>query len=433
VSRNGALPAELRDRVREALADGGMPAVAKELARVGDGSLVRPALAFANEACGALYTDDELAEVADGGADDAIAYQQELRRQRARRDARRALAAEAVTVPEFPTGTLADDLATPAREQRYLVDELCPKDGNVVFVGQFKAGKTAALMGLGKALADGEPYLGFFDTHLEGRVAYLNYELDADMFRAWLRDVGVRNTDRVTAPFHLRGRSLPFWTKPVHSGLVEWLQANDVGVLILDPAARAWRPLVEEENSNSQMAAFTEAVDELKHDAGIREVVIATHTGRGVQLEDNERARGATRLEDWMDAGWYLSKDKQGMRWFRATGRDVDVEAVALDWDAGTRQMHFTGTTRADERRRSQLLSVLEALAEMEAAGGDDYPAKLAPLRTRMHGEKAGRDDAIRKAVDGGYVKVTKGAKNALLHEFTKRGRTRLAKAGDES
>jgi AAA domain len=430
-SNNGSLPDEYRDVVREQLALGGMPAVHRHFARtVGDGTLLAPALTFANRhVLGNLYSDDELADFADSGADQEIANQKALVAERARRNARTALNEEGIAPIEFPRATLAKDLKAPPREQPFVVEELLPVEGNAVLVGSYKTGKTVLAMNLAKSLADEEPFLGVFDTHLDGNVGYLNYELSADMFREWMRALDVQNQDRII-PFHLRGMSLPFWSKAVHDAMVAWLQSHEVGFLILDPAARAWRPLIENENDNSQMAAFTEAVDELKRDADVTEVFIATHTGRGIQQEDNERARGATRLEDWMDAGLYLTKGKDGRRFLRAMGRDVELEGTALDYDSDHKALTFSGQTRTQVRTESVVVGALQALADMEAGG---ERATSVALRNNVSGEKALREAAIKQAVDDGYVDVKVEGKGAHVHTLSKKGRKYLLKAGGQT
>src|SRR5205823_344175 len=133
-------------------------------------------------------------------------------------------------------------------------------EGNVVLAATLKAGKTHALFNLLKSLADGEPFLGEFETSLTRKVAYFNYELGADMARQWIREIDVKEQDRVAPPLHLRGYNLPFWDQDEMERVAEWLCVYDVEYLMIDPAARAWRPLVDDENDNSKMAAFTEAI-----------------------------------------------------------------------------------------------------------------------------------------------------------------------------
>lgn len=287
----------------------------------------------------------------------------------------------------------------------------------------YKVGKTTLMGNLVKSLADDEPFLGEFDTHFDtGTIAYLNYELDADTFREWMRDIGVVNTDRVTAPLHLRGFSLPFWVLSMHDRTCEWLRENAVAFIIFDPTARAWHGLVDNENDNSQVGAFCVAVDELKRQAGIQDCLLAAHTGRAEHLEGAERARGATRLEDWADALWYLEKDKHGTRSLRAMGRDVELEATVLDYDIGTRILCSTGRTRAEDKRTRRVMHALGVLWRLKKHPKGVYPTNSGDWQKAMEGENSERQQAIREAVRAGYVSVEVGAKNAKLHTFTPAG-----------
>jgi hypothetical protein len=176
--------------------------------------------------------------------------------------------------------------------------------------------------------------------------------------------------------------------------------ANEVERLIVDPAARAMRPLVDDENSNSQVAAWTDSMDSLKKDGGVSELVVVTHFGKGAREEDEERARGASRLEDWADAIWYLSKERRGgSRWLRAMGRDVDVAPLDLRYDPNTRRLTASGQSR-DERRASEThLSVVDALA----LAGDGVSTR--ELEAAMDGKKDGRTAAIKSARDAGLIR----------------------------
>jgi hypothetical protein len=351
----------------------------------------------------------------------------ELERIRARSEAQRIHAAEQAQAAhrfKFPRAgrTLAHDLRVPPRKQRYTIDGLHPIGGNTVLTAAYKVGKTTLMGNLVKALADDEPFLGEFAIHFTGRVAYLNYELDADTFRWWMRDIGVINTDRVAAPLHLRGYTLPFWIPTMRDRTCEWLQANDVGFIIFDPTARAWHGLVDNENDNSQMGAFTNAVDELKRMAGVQDALLAAHTGRAVHLEGAERARGATRLEDWADALWYLTRDDTGTRALRATGRDVELEPTVLDYNTGTRVLSSTGQTRSDARREIHLGKALQALADMLRGDPASYPPNTRAWRAAIEGDTAERGKWMKEAVSAGYVKVEPGSGRSKLYKLTKRG-----------
>jgi hypothetical protein len=325
------------------------------------------------------------------------------------------------TLPD-PSRTLADDLAEPPRERRYTIDGLHPVGGNTVCSAGFKTGKSTLLLNLAQSLADEQPFLGVFDTCLTGRLALWNYELDPDTFRRWMSDLDVRNTDRVAAPFHLRGYKLPFWIPSVRDPLCEWLSTNEVGFLIIDPATEAWRGLVSSSNDNDEMVLFTAAVDEIKRLAGVQDVVISHHTGRKVHEEGAEHGRGATKLSDWPDALWYLVKDKSSSRSLRAEGRDVQLDATVLDYDPNTRTLTSTGRTRVEERQTRRVVDALLALWHLKRDPAGRYPAPHGEWQKAMDGENAERQRAIQDAVRAGYVDVEVGAKNAHLHRFTKAG-----------
>jgi hypothetical protein len=320
--------------------------------------------------------------------------------------------------------TLAHELAAPERPVRYTVEQLHPQGANSLLVAQYKTGKTTLLLNLVQALADEEPFLGHFPVRRpRGRLAYLNYELDPEMFRRWVRAIGIKHPERIARPLHLRGQTFPFWLPSFSDTVVRWLRANKVKFLILDPAAEAWRGMVDNENDNGQVGAFTHALDELKRRARVEDLILATHMGRQLFDENSERSRGATRLEDWMDAGWYLRKEgRAGERSLRADGRDVSVEAIDLLFDSRRRRLRFTGQTRRERRVDAGLMNVVDALAELERRGR--YPPKTGDLEESIHGDKSQRHTWIRLAVDRGLVSRKRGPHGAQLHELTDAGRT---------
>ncbi len=65
-----------------------------------------------------------------------------------------------------------------------------------------------------------------------------------------------------------------------------------------------------------------------------------THTGRAAMDVGSERARGATRLDDWADVRWLLTRgtgEDIDNRYFRATGRDVETDEGVLEYNPLTR------------------------------------------------------------------------------------------------
>lgn len=294
--------------------------------------------------------------LADGydGADELNAAREQMRaqlvaaeveRQRAQRAARRQLDAEdAASTFRVPSwrATLTDELAQPDEPITYAVDELLPTYGNVLLTAAFKAGKTTLINNLTRSLVDGSPFLNHFAVNGDrGRVAIFNYEVGEQQYRRWLRDVGVQRTDDVTV-LNLRGLRLPLLTPHVEDWVTDWLVEHEIRVWVLDPFARAFVGSGDNENDNTAVGTFLDAVDVIKRRAGVHELILPTHTGRAVAERGSERARGATRLDDWADVRWLLTRDSDGRRYFRATGRDVEVDEGSLDFDTSTRLLTFS-------------------------------------------------------------------------------------------
>lgn len=329
-----------------------------------------------------------------------VAHEQE--RIEVRNEAQRRIASEQVGRYELPAEgrTFKQDLAEPRPDHKYAVAGLHLAGGNTLLTSAFKAGKTTLALNLARSLADGEPFLGEYEVALDGRVAFLNYELGADTFREWAVDVGVRRPDRIAAPWHLRGATFPFWLPDLEAEAAEWLRREEVQFLIVDPAARAWRGLVDNENDNAQLAAFTDALDTLKRAAGVANLLLTTHMGRGRPEEGEERARGATRLEDWMDVGWYLTAEggPGSPRALRAQGRDVDLEAIDLTYSADERRLTATGQTRAARRETDAEQHIVDALA----VAGDGLTT--GDLTQAIPGNQQRRSATVQQAALAGLI-----------------------------
>lgn len=355
-----------------------------------------------------------------------------------REEARRRVASAQIGRYELPAEdwTFAQDLAEPRPDTKYTVAELHLAGGNTLLTSAFKAGKTTLALNLARSLADDEPFLGKYEVSLEGRVAILNYELAAHTFREWAADVGIKNTDRLAPPMHLRGSTLPFWLPDVMEETAAWLRREEVGFMIVDPAARAQRGLVESENDNVGLAAFTDALDALKREAGVPDLLLSTHMGRERFEEGQERARGATRQEDWMDVGWYLTAEggRDGPRALRAMGRDVDLEAIDLTYNSADRRLSATGQTRHQRREDEGAQQVVDALA----LAGDGVSTEH--LKQAIKGSNSRRSALVQAALVQGLVErryadgsvhdegKAPRAGQALLCHLTERGHKKHAR-----
>lgn len=202
---------------------------------------------------------------------------------------------------------------------------------NCLLIAPNKSGKTALNLNLLKSLADGTPFLGKYEiTPFQGNICVFNYEEMPIHWRRHVARLGIQNTDRIWVQ-HRRGQPiLPIWEKRSQDRVVKWMIDHEIAYWIVDPTAVAWQGLVDNENDNTLVAAFTTALDQVKERAGIGEMLLTHHTGR----MDDSRGRGAIRLDDWKDVSWHLNRDDvTNVRTFWATGREIEVEKFELDWN----------------------------------------------------------------------------------------------------
>jgi hypothetical protein len=327
----------------------------------------------------------------------------EHRRLRVRDSARKrwdAERAEADIVLPPALLTLRDELAVEDTATEYTISDLHPRGANTLLGAQFKAGKTTLLSNALKSLCDGVPFLGDYPVRpIAGRVAVWNYEVTDSQFRRWLRDVGVQRDNRA-AVWNLRGYRLPLLAPYVEDYCVAWLQEREVEALIVDPFSRAYSG---DENSNEEVGAFLEALDVIKRRAGVEDLFLAAHFGRVQLKEGDERVRGATRLDDWADVRWILTKEGD-TRYFYAEGRDVLVPEQGLDYDAETRRLLIASGSRHEDRTTKKLEKAVRRASEVVA---NEPGIHAADLRKAMTGVDTNcKDQGIRGAVDCGLIEI---------------------------
>ena len=354
--------------------------------------------------------------------DDAV--KRELARQRINADARELLRVELrereaaqLRVPESRLD-LADELLIPEQPTVWRIQDLLPMDTNLTVAAQFKTGKTTLMLNLMRSLVDGEPFLGEFAVHrVDGRVAYWNFELNETMWRRWARDVDMHKLDRASVN-HVAGYHIDLRTEVGADYAAEWLRQRDTEVWILDPFHSAFDG---DENSNSEVRDWLRAVEQIGSRAELRQIVMPVHTGRAKADEGAERARGATRLDDWTDVRWTYTAEN-GVRFLAASGRDVDFNVGALAYDPGSRRLAYgTGKSRT-ETRRDDFAAHIEHLAEVVREIAVEQPGlNVEQLRNAMRerGEHMQRSDANAAsecAERKSWVQVKRGPNNSKLH-----------------
>lgn len=286
---------------------------------------------------GGIGVSDELVEISE-------VTRHELKMARAKREAKRILdqeeAAKSYHTPIY-VRTLSEELQLPIEEVKWTIKDVFPTGANVTLTAQYKAGKTTLINHLAQSLADGKKFLNYFDEPSHpGRIVIFNYEVSENQYRRWMNDVAIENSDKITL-VHLRGKRMPLTVARVEDLVVSILKDLDAHTWILDPFARAFTGSGDE-NSNSDVGVFLDTLDVIKERAGVSNLVLPIHTGRA-QENGVDRARGATRLDDWADVRWLLKKTNEG-RFFSADGRDVLQEEQQVLFDPLTRSLTLSGT-----------------------------------------------------------------------------------------
>ena len=269
----------------------------------------------------------------------------ELEKQRIRKEAAAILkeeeASKAYKEPIF-IRDLSQELQMPETEVQWVIRDIFPQGANISITAQYKAGKTTLINALAKALADGQKFLEYFQEPIhQRRIVIFNYEVSENQYRRWMKDVAIKHADHITL-VHLRGERLPLISERVQRLVIGILKDLDCQTWIVDPFARAFVGSGDE-NSNSDVGVFLDTLDYIKKQANVDNLVLPMHTGRA-QEHGIDRARGATRLDDWADVRWLLSKTEEG-RFFSADGRDVLLEQQALAFDEATRSLRLGGAS----------------------------------------------------------------------------------------
>ena len=253
-------------------------------------------------------------------------------------------------------GPLHQELLIPDTEPRWRIEGMLGNGHNAILVAGRKTGKTTMINDLIRSYVDGDDFLGTQPVTTTGRgIAVFNYEVDERQYRRWLRDVGIEHADRVHL-LHLRGKTLPLVTPRVRAWVTAWLADRDIGLWVLDPYSRAYIGSVDNSNSESEVSVFLDALDVVKADAGVSELVMPVHSPKARVEDGSETAIGSQRLEGWPDAMWFLTRDGR-QRYLRAEGRDIEVNEKQLNYDSNARRLSFDqfGTDRRAARDRAKV------------------------------------------------------------------------------
>ena len=336
----------------------------------------------------------------------------EIQQQRIRKLAREHLRDEdnlaKFKLPEI-FDNLTIELQQPDEEAKYLINEVFPTGGNITLTAEYKSGKTTLINNIVKSLVDDHPFLGKYGVNDHNRnVVIFNYEVEPRQYRQWMREVGIINTDRVKL-VHLRGLRMPMTSDFVQERVVEILQGFDAQTWIVDPLARAFVGSGDE-NSNSDMGLFLDTLDVIKYEANVENLIVAAHTGRASE-SGIERARGASRFDDWADVRWLLTKNDEGQRFLKAHGRDVDMEQHLLTYDADSRQLIVDKAIKQSDQTIENIMNQIVEVVRQQPG----------MTTTEVKDKVSGGTDGINKAYNytvaqGKIVAKRVGNSSAKMH-----------------
>jgi hypothetical protein len=266
-----------------------------------------------------------------------------------------------------------DDPAT------HRIDDLWPAGGRVLLAAAFKAGKSTTVGNLIRSLVDGHPFLGAFATApVERKVVLLDNELDERNLRRWLRDQGIGNVGQVVVvPMRGKVGTFDLLDPTVRSQWAAQIREIGADVVIFD----CLRPVLDALGLSEDKDAgrFLVQFDALLAEADVPEALVVHHTGH-----DGERSRGDSRLRDWPDAEWRITRLRDGdgpidpaaPRFFAAYGRDVEVAEGRLEYDPASRRLSYVEGNRKDAKEEGAtarwspvVMGVLREAAPVGAKG----------------------------------------------------------------
>lgn len=329
---------------------------------------------------------------------------------RVRAEAKRRVAAECGTRRPFDAALLQD---VEDEAVRWRAEGLLATGGRMLLSAQRKTGKTITALNLSRDLILGGAFLGRFRVApVTGRVAFLNFEVARAQAGRWGREVGVPGHRLLTV--HLRGCPNPFADVEDTARLVVLMREFAVEVVIVDPFGRAYPG--KSQNDAGEVGAWLSDLDRFVTAAGASELILTAHAGW-----DGERTRGTTALEDWADTVAYLVKDKEDehVRYFRAIGRDVEVEEDRLEYDPVTRRLTLAGsgsraTARVERRTEELVEGVVEAVTREPGATTGRLGVLMREAGLGLQRGEAGR--AARAAADAGRIVCKPGSRRSVLH-----------------
>lgn len=359
-------------------------------------------------------------------ADDAVEAQMAhyravtayMAEERARREARRRLAAEeAADDAPLDVTTLRGVLARPAPPQDRVAG-LIPAEASTLVSAQRKTGKTTFVLNLARTLLTGEEFLGRFTVApVTGSVAILNYEVSATTLARWAGEMGIDQDRLILA--NLRGRGNPLAGDHDRAVLASRLREARTEVIIVDTFGRAFTGA--DQNDTGRVTPFLTGLDTwVRTDVGASDLVLTTHAGW-----NGERTRGSSGLEDWPDSIIRLTRDPEdeSQRFMSAMGRDVEVDEDRLDYHAPTRRLTLAGVGSRKqvgaERKAAELsVHVIRAVTAEPGISTGQIEAAIKGMEDAPTFRSGDVAKAATWAQSTGRIRIERGGPGRAMRHF---------------
>jgi hypothetical protein len=332
------------------------------------------------------------------------------------------------------TADMWEEMNEPAPVRRFAIDRLAG-DGHIVTLpATRKTGKTTLLANAGLAGAAGLPFLGEFDTHLDGTVYAVNAEMTRwdylDTWRNVAVNLGLSEGELKGAATHIKflhcreeGIRLDFTSDAVCGAITTNLYDWGARWWFLDP----WKDLLAwsgvKMNDNAGVAELLQRIRTVADEAEVRLTVISMHTTQQAAEPGYERGKGAGELEDGADALWRYSRIGPGSdapRVLAAEGRGgVGLPETVIDFDAGTEVLRLGSGDRysaAASGNADIVQTALEcALLKEPFASRESGALATSELEAVVPGTKGARISKIRDAVAAGTIVRTAAEKGRTI------------------
>lgn len=321
---------------------------------------------------------------------------------------------EFIAPPDSTTVLFSDRLQVEPEETKYLIDGIASVGDNITITGQYKTGKTLFVCNLVRSLAEREQFLGEFDVDdiAAGTVGFWSCEMTQNVLEdRYLRPQGFTEDGASSLVlWHLRGYGISVLDAVGKRWAINQLRSEMVNVWVIDSFARICAMAGVEANDNDQVLRLLKTLDEIKRAAGVSELFLIAHTGRGELAK--ERARGATVLDDWADARWVLTREGD-VRFLKVEGRDVDLAQTSLKFDPDSKRL--TIGVGKDSMNEAGVQIVFSTVLEHEGANKRALIKLIREKKAPGLSDQNAISEMIDEACETGWIRKKKTGRGREL------------------